>query len=200
MKKALMLLILLLASCLMTAVASAEPTMKAFAISGVGLSSLPNEIDFADAVGTETMKNMESQYDLTGSSGNVSHYARLVVYKDTRDLGAVLSLIDMVDFKAELVTLMSNMGQKLVAKKLEENGAKLVEWYPASKVQIQKHNGVQLGAKVILSEKLPLPMFATVAVYPKDGKLTGIVLLCPDSDRLYWQPVFKQIINSATES
>ncbi len=144
------------------------------------------------------MKSIEIQYDLTGPEGDVSHYARLIVYKDTRDLGPVLALVDLVEFKPELVALMSNLGQKLVAKKLEENGAKLLQWLPVSKVSIQKHNGVQFGAKVTVSEKFPVPMFTSVAVYPQDGKLTGIALMCPDSDRLYWQPIFRQMLDRVT--
>jgi len=204
MKKVTILFAVLLAICAITVVpafaASNQPQdgLKSFTIDGVGTSFIPNGIDFASSVGTDAMKNIETQYDLTSSGGDSSHYARLIVYKDTRDLGPALALVDLVELKPELVTLMSNMGQKLVSKKLEENGAKLIEWLPASKSLVQKHNGVQFGARLTLSDKLPMPMFAAIAVYPQDGKLTGIALMCPDTDRLYWQPVFKQILNSAT--
>lgn len=171
--------------------------LKPIVIEGVGISSLPAGIDFTTAIGTETMKNIETQYDLI-SSGNDSHYARLIIYKDTRDLGPALALVDMVEFKPELVTLMSNMGQKLISQKLAENGAKLIEWLPVSKALVQKHNGIQFGARLTLAEKLPIPMFAAIVIYPQNSKLTGIALMSPDCDRIYWQPVFKQLINSLT--
>ena len=177
-----------------------QDDMKAVVIDGVGGSFIPSGVDFASAVGTENMKNIETQYDLTSTGRDCSHYARLLVYKDNHDLGPALALVDLVEFRPELVTLMSNMGQKLVSKKLDENGAKLIEWLPANKVYVQKHNGVQFGARLTLSEKLPLPMYAVIVVYPQNGTLTGIALMCPDSDRLYWQPIFKQIITSITAS
>ena len=206
MKKVTILLAVLLTMCAISVIptfaASNQPqeSLKAFIIDGVGTTSIPNGINFASAVGTDTMKNIETQYDLTSFGGESSHYARLIVYQDTHDLGPALVLVDLVEFKPELVTLMSNLGQKLVSNKLEESGAKLIEWSHASKVLIQKHNGVQFGARLTLSEKLPMPMFTAIAVYPHDGKLTGIALMCPDSDRLYWQPVFKQIINNVMET
>ena len=197
MKKAFIFFTLLAFFCVVTGTtASAMPDLQAFAIDGVGTSFLPAGINSANAVGTEEMKNMETQYDLTGTDKNISHYARLIIYKDPHDLGPALSFIDLVEFKPELVTLMSNTGKNLISKKMEEQGAKLIEWLPASKALINKHNGIQLGARFSLSEKLPLPMYATVAVYPQDGKLTGIALICPDTDREYWRPVYTQIINN----
>lgn len=179
-----------------SATALATPNLQAFAIDSVGTSVLPAGMHFANAVGTEEMKNMEIQYDLTGTDKDISHYARLIIYKDPHDLGPTLSFIDLVEFKPELVTLMSNTGKNLVSQKMEEQGAKLIEWLPANKALINKHNGIQLGARFTLSKKLPLPMYATVAVYPQDGKLTGIALICPDTDREYWQTVYTQIINN----
>lgn len=170
--------------------------LQAVAIAGIGTALLPAGIEFANAIGPETMRNIETQYDLTGPDADVYHYARLIIYRDYQDLGPVLALIDMVEFKPELVTLLSNTGRNLVAKKLEESGAKLIEWLPASKVFVQKHNGVRFGVRLTLSERFPLPMFAAIAVYPQDGRITGIALLCPDSDRPYWQPVFAQILGS----
>lgn len=169
---------------------------KEFAISGVGIAQLPNAVTPAEAVGTENMKNLENQYDLSSSDQAGLHYARLVIYKDTRDMGPVLSLVDMVEFKPELITMMSNMGKKMISQKLEEQGATLIEWLPAAKAKILNHNGVQMGSRFTLTEKFPLPMFAMVAVYPQDGKLTGLAILCPDTDRLYWQPLFTQLIAS----
>lgn len=199
MKKAPVILAVLLILCsisIISAAANPEAGVKAFVIDGVGTAVIPNGLDFASAVGTETMKNIETQYDLTGSDATGLHYARLIVYKGGRDMGPMLALVDLVDFKPELVNLMSNAGKKIVTQKLEDNGAKLIEWLPATKISIQKHNGIQLGSRFALSEKFPIPMFAAVVVYPQDGKLTGIALMCPDSDRLYWQPIFAQVIGS----
>ncbi|MDR3563050.1 MAG: hypothetical protein P4N59_16690 [Negativicutes bacterium] len=203
MKKTAIRLALAAIICLTTALpvfaeapAQTLAGLKSFAIEGVGTASLSGNIVFASAVGTETMKNMETQYDLTATADGNSHYARLLVYKDGRDMGPALALVDLVEFKPELVALMSSTGQKLLTRKMEENGAKLLEWLPPSKISVQKHNGVQFGSRFILAEKFPIPMYATVAVYPGDGKLTGIALMCPDSDRTYWQPVFTQLITS----
>lgn len=171
-------------------------SLKAFSIEGIGTSVFPAELVGEAAVGTETMTNLETQYDLTSSGKSGSHYARLVVYKDSRDLGFAGTLLDLVDFKPELVAMMSNMGKNLVSQKMEEHGLKLLEWAPVTKITVQKHNGIHLGAKFSLSDKLPLPMFASVAVYPQDGKLTGLALICPDSDKAYWQPVFTQLVQN----
>lgn len=199
MKKipALIAFFLILCSIMtVSAAADSQAGVTTFAIDGVGTALIPNGLNFANSVGTETMKNIETQYDLTGVGTNGSHYARLIIYKDARDMGPVLALVDLVDFKPELVSMLSNTGKKIVSQKLEENGAKLIEWLPATKISVQKHNGIQLGSRFTLSEKFPIPMFAAVVVYPQDGKLTGIALMCPDSDRLYWQPVFAQVIGS----
>lgn len=199
-KAAILIALVLLVLCFASAVVWAAPQddLKTFTMEGVGTSLIPGGINFANAVGTEAMKNIETQYDLTSSDDDSSHYARLIVYKDTHNLGPALALVDMVDFRPELVTLMSNMGQNLISKKLEEHGAKLIDWLPVHAVSVQKHNGVLVGARLTLSEKLPIPMFAAIAVYTESGRLTALALMCPDSDRPYWQPVFKQIVTNIT--
>jgi hypothetical protein len=197
MKKAILLVLVL---CLMPAVVYAAPQddLKAFSMEGVGVSLIPSGINIANAVGTEAMKNMETQYDLASSDTDSSHYARLIVYKDTHNLGPALALIDMVDFRPELVAMMSDMGKNLVSKKLEEHGAKLIDWLPVHTLSVKKHNGVLVGARLTLSEKLPIPMFGAIAVYTESGRLTALALMCPDSDRTYWQPVFKQLVTNIT--
>lgn len=199
MKRRTILLVLVwtLCSVLAMPVCSAEQDeLKSFTMEGVGTSLIPCGINFASAVGTEAMKNIENQYDLTSSDADNSHYARLIVYKGAQNLGPALALVDMVDFRPELVTLMSNMGKNLVSKKLEEHGAKLIDWLPVHTISVRKHNGVLVGARLTLSERLPIPMFAAIAVYTENGGLTALTLMCPDSDRSYWQPVFKQIVTS----
>lgn len=170
--------------------------VKPFVVENIGTASVPAELEISAALGTQTMTNLETQYDLRSTAAIGSHYARLVVYKDPRDLGLAGSLLDLVDFKPELVTMLSNMEKNMVAKQMEEHGLRLVEWLPASTLTIQKHNAIQMGARFTLSEKMPLPMFAAVAVYPQNGKLTGLALLCPDSDQAYWQPIFTQLITT----
>lgn len=197
MKKAAVLIVLVcaLGTFLCPAVLGAsQDDVKPFSVEGIGASYLPGAVSFSSAVGTETMVNLGTQYDLTGSDVDTLHYARLVAYKDTHNLGSALAFVEKVGFRPELVALLSKMGQDMAIKKLEDNGGKLVEWLPAQTVTVQQHNGVLIGARVVLSEKLPIPMFASVAVYPEGGSLNGIALICPDSDRLYWQPVFTKLL------
>lgn len=201
MRKTAVLCAVVLAFCSMAVCAAFNPRedLKPFKIEGVGTAFIPGEIDCTAAVGTEMMKSIETQYDLISYEADSSHYARLIVYKGSHNLGPALALVDMVEFKPEFVTLLSNYGQNLVSKKLEENGGSCIDWLPAQKVKVQKHNGVQFGARATLSKKLPIPMYATVAVFPTGGKITGIALICPDSDRIYWQPVFGEILHDITE-
>lgn len=179
--------------------AAQSPTsiqIQSFPIEGIGTSSVPPGLIINSSVGTESMTNLETQYDLTFSDKGTSHYARFIVYKDTRDLGFAASLLDLVDFKPELMVLLSNMGKNAVSKKMEENGLTLIEWLPISKINILTHTGVQIGARFTLPEKFPMPMYASIVTYPQDGKLTGLALMCPDSDKTYWVPIFSQIVNT----
>lgn len=180
-------------TCFATAAWAAE---KPVLIDGLGTSILPVEMTCTAAVGTETMINLETQYDLTQVSPDGYHYARLILYKDPRDMGMASSLIDMVGVRPEMLPMLSDTGKKLVTKVLDEHGLKLLDWSPLSKITVLKHDGVQLGASVILSEKFPVPMYALIALYLQDGKITAIGLLTPDSDRAYWRPVFGNFIEN----
>lgn len=169
---------------------------QSFVIENIGTSLVPANLQIAMALGTESLTNLETQYDLSSTETSGSHYARLIIYKDPKDLGLVGSLLDLVDFKPQLVSMLSDMGKNMISKQMEEHGLKLIEWLPVNKIIIQKHNGIAMAARFTLSEKFPIPMYASVAVYPQNNKLTGLALLCPDSDQAYWQPIFSQLITN----
>lgn len=201
MKKLGILIFAALTICFSVAGASEQPSGQTAAsvnlidIAGVGRFTVPQNIKCTNAVGADA-KNLADQYDLNNQSKDGMRYARFVVYQDSHDLGMATTLINMVAEKPELIPVMAEMGKSFIVKKMEENGAKLVEWLPAGKATVQKHSGIQLGARFILSEKFPVTVYTTFAVYSLENKLTGVALMCPDSERSFWQPVFEQIIKS----
>ncbi|WP_346354979.1 hypothetical protein [Azotosporobacter soli] len=184
----------------LTTSAAISSSGSVFSLEGVGTTSLPTGCSATAAVGTESMTNMETQYDLSATDTAGIHYARLLVYKAPQDLGMAGTLIDLIGFKPEIYPLLSEMGKTLVSKKLEENNLKLIEWLPANKSSIPNHPGIQLALRATLPEKLPLPMFAIVNLVPRNGQITAVVLICPDIDKNYWQPIYLQMLGSLKEN
>lgn len=54
--------------------------------------------------------------------------------------------------------------------------------------------------RATLPERLPLPMYAVITVYPRNNQLTAIALVCPDVDKKFWQPVYAQMLSALKET
>jgi len=175
-------------------VSSAEPG-GALAVSGVGTINLPDWLEAKAAKGLEGQQNAGQQFDLIGLSKETWHYARLISYKVEQDLGPAALLFSMADSNPQVLELMSGLIRPMLTKNLEENGGKVLEWYPAKKASFGGRNVPVLTARLIMTDKVPLPMFATVYVFMQGDRPSGLGIFCPDSDRLFWTPLFSQMVS-----
>jgi hypothetical protein len=173
---------------------SAEPG-GTLAISGLGTLNLPDWLEAKAAKGLESQPNAGQQYDLVGLSKDTWHYARLISYKVEQDLGPASLLFSMADSNPQVLELMSGLIRPILTKNLEENGGKVLEWYPAKKASFGGRSVPVLTARLIMTEKVPLPMFATVYVFMQGDRPSGFGMFCPDSDRLFWIPLFGQMVS-----
>ncbi len=164
-------------------------------ITGVGTMLVPAWLQVNEAKNIDGIENINAQYDMTGLQQDTYHYARTIIYKDNKDMGLAADLFNYVEFKEPLLQMASDTLKGTVERTLESNGAKLLQWYPIQKAAMGKQNAFLLEARLIATDKLPLPMFADIYVTVKDRHLTGVGFLCPDSDRMFWQPIFKQMVS-----
>lgn len=164
-------------------------------IADIGTIMIPSWLQVNEAKNMEGAVSINAQYDMTGLQKDTYHYARTIVYKDTKDMGLAADLFNYVEFKEPLLQMASDTLKGTVTKNLESNGAKLLEWYPIQKANIGKQSAFLLSARLIVTDKLPLPMFADIYVTVKDRHLIGVGFICPDSDRTFWQPIFREMIS-----
>lgn len=163
-------------------------------IADLGTLMLPAGLDIKDAKDTETTSGLDSQYDLVCLSNDTWHYARLVVFKDKRDMGLVAEMFNQGIQNPHVLKVLSNAGKDMIEKKLANNGSQLLQWYPPKSTKIGRHNGLGLSFRATATDKLPLPLYATAYVYVTTRQLVGLAILCPDSDRQYWEPLFRDAV------
>lgn len=166
--------------------------LKPLAIAGVGTLELPDWLTATAAKGLEKQENVGLQFDLVGLSKDTWHYARLISYRMDQNLGMAAMLFGMAEANPQL---LGELARPLIAKSLEENGGKVLEWLPVKKATLGGRSVSVLTARLIMTEKVPLPMYASVYVFMNKDKLSGLGLFCPDSDRQFWSPLFIQTAN-----
>ncbi len=165
----------------------------ALAIPGVGYFSLPDWLEAKEAKGLENQPNAGLQYDLTGYSKDTWHYARLVSYKMEQNLGVASLLFGAAESNPKI---LGELARPLLAKSLEENGGRILEWTPAKKSTLGGRSVPTIMARLIMTDKVPLPMAATVYIFMHQEHLFAIGLFSPDSDRLFWTQHFRQMAAS----
>ena len=164
-----------------------------FSIPGVGSMNLPDWLEATAAIGLENQPNAGLQYDLVGFSKDTWHYGRLVTYKLNQNLGVASLLFGVAESNPQV---LGELARPLLAKSLAENGGRILEWAPAKKALFGGSNVPVINARLIMTEKIPLPMAATVYVFMHRDRLTAVGLFSPDSDRLFWNQQFRQLAAS----
>ena len=164
------------------------------ALPGIGGIMLPEWLVATAAKGLESQPNAGQQYDLSGLSGDAWRYARIVVYRLEQNLGPAALLFGFVESNP---TALGELARPLLEKNLAENGGKILEWSPARKTSLGGRSVPTISARLIMTEKVPLPMAATVYVYMHKERLYAVGYFVPDSDRRFWEkmanPMFGQL-------
>lgn len=157
------------------------------AMPGVGTFTVPEWLEASSAKGLEEQPNAGLQYDLIGFSDGVWHYARLVTYRLEQNLGPAAMLFGLVEANPKL---LGELARSLLEKSLAENGGRILEWSEASRGQLGGRTTPVIAARLIMTEKVPLPMAATVYVFANKERIYALGLFAPDSDRRFWQTTF----------
>lgn len=162
-----------------------------FPLTGIGTFVLPEWLEVTAAKGVdEQQSGGAQQYDLVGLSGGSWHYARLVSYRMDSNSGSVAMLFGFVEANPKL---LGELARTLLEKKLAENGGRILEWPPARRSQLGGRSVPMISARLIMTEKVPLPMTATVYVFSHKERVHAMGLFVPDSDRIFWQKLFSDI-------
>lgn len=170
-------------------VAMAEPG-GALAVPGVGSLSMPDWLEAKAAKGLENQPNAGLQYDLVGFTKDTWHYARLVSYKMEQNLGVAALLFGAAEANPQV---LGELARPLLAKSLEENGGRILEWTPTKKATFGGRSVPVITSRLIMTEKVPLPMAATVYVFMHKDRLFAVGLFSPDSDRQFWAQQFRSM-------
>ena len=153
---------------------------------GIGGIALPDWLAATAAIGLENQPNAGQQYDLAGLSGDAWRYARVVVYRLEQNLGPAALLFGIVESSP---AALGELARPLLEKSLAENGGKILEWSPARKTLLGGRGVPTISARLTMTEKVPLPMAATVYVFMHKEKLYALGYFVPDSDRRFWEKV-----------
>ena len=167
---------------------------RQFNLPGIGGVALPDWLTASVAKGLENQTNAGQQYDLTGLSGDAWRYARIVVYRLEQNLGPAALLFGIVEASP---TALGELARPLLEKSLAENGGKILEWSPARKTSLGGRGVPTISARLTMTDKVPLPMAATVYVFIHKERLYALGYFVPDSDRRFWDkianPMFGQM-------
>ena len=153
---------------------------------GLGGIVLPDWLAATAAIGLENQPHAGQQYDLAGLSGDAWRYARVVVYRLEQNLGPAALLFGIVESSP---AALGELARPLLEKSLAENGGKILEWSPARKTLLGGRGVPTISARLTMTEKVPLPMAATVYVFMHKEKLYALGYFVPDSDRRFWEKV-----------
>jgi hypothetical protein len=171
------------------AVASAEPG-GVLSLSGIGTLGLPDWLAMKPAKAMENQPNSGAQYDLVGLERDTWHYARVVAYKMEQNLGAASLLFGVAESNPQI---LGELAKPLLNKSLEENGGRILEWTPAKKAMLGGRSVPVITSRLIMTDKVPLPMAATVYVFMNHDRLFALGVFAPDSDRQFWAQLFRQM-------
>ena len=156
------------------------------ALPGIGGIMLPEWLVATAAKGLESQPNAGQQYDLSGLSGDAWRYARIVVYRLEQNLGPAALLFGFVESNP---TALGELARPLLEKNLAENGGKILEWSPARKTSLGGRSVPTISARLTMTDKVPLPMAATVYVFMHKERLYALGYFAPDSDRRFWEKI-----------
>lgn len=163
---------------------AASSTEGTLGIAGVGSFSLPEWMAATEAKGLENQPNAGLQYDLVGLFGDSWHYARLVSYRIEQNLGPASLLFGVAEANPQI---LGELARPLLEKSLAENGGKILEWSQARKTPFGGRSVPSISARLIMTEKVPLPMSAKVYIFMHKEKVFALGIFAPDTDRFFWE-------------
>ena len=180
--------------CPLQQVAAMPAATGQFVLPGIGGLTIPDWLTASAAKGLEKQADTGQQYDLTGLSGDAWRYARIVVYRLEQNLGPAALLFGLVESNP---MALGELARPLLEKNLSENGGKILEWSPARKTSLGGRGVPTISARLTMTDKVPLPMAATVYVFMHKERLYALGYFVPDSDRRFWErianPMFGQL-------
>ncbi len=176
--------ILLICFSSLPPVFAASSTGGSLGIVGVGSISLPEWMMATEAKGLENQPNAGLQYDLVGLSGDAWHYARLVAYRIEQTQGPAALLFGIAEANPQI---LGELARPLLEKSLAENGGKILEWSQSRKTSFGGRSVPAISARLIMTEKVPLPMSAKVYIFMHKERLFALGVFVPDTDRFFWE-------------
>lgn len=163
-------------------------------VADIGTLTLPGNLDIKPAIETETAPGLSAQYDLTCLDTDTWHYARLVIFKDNRDMGLAAAMFNQGVQNPQILNALSDSAKNMLEKSLSQNGAHMLEWYPPRSAVAGKRNALSVAFRCTATDKLPMPLYASMYFFVPDQKLAGVAIFCADSDRKYWEPLLKDAV------
>lgn len=163
-------------------------------VTDIGTLTLPGNLDIKPAREAETAPGLSAQYDLTCFDNTTWHYARLVIFKDNRDMGLAAVMFNQGVQNPQILTVLSDSAKDMLEKSMSQNGAHMLEWYPPKSAVAGKYNALSVAFRCTATDKLPMPLYASMYFFVPDQKLAGLAIFCADSDRKYWEPLLKDAV------
>ena len=164
---------------------------KAVSMGSSGTALIPASAEFKEAVTIQGLTMPIAQWDMTAASKDRWHYARVIFFQDGER--SSLEMVEQIELNDVMLGMISEMARSTIEKAAANNGARLLKWHPVERLAMARRNAIAFTAQMILTDKLPLPMYGNIHVFVKDKRLNVLALVCPDSDSEYWQPVFRQM-------
>ena len=169
------------------AAAAAVPD-KVLVMQNIGYLKLPGDITL------NPLKKMAGPaWELTGKDQDVSRYARLMSseYLPAR-LGVDKSLFTG---KVQSAAKVSEAVKKYMARYLAQNGGHLLNFYPAEAANIDKRRAWVFSMQADLGYDISFPVFIKTYMLVTDTRVSEVMLVCPDSDRRFWEPIIRKAMS-----
>lgn len=168
---------------------AATPTkFKLTELPDIGNVVLPAHLEAIRVQNAEIPK-----YNLTINDGKIIHFIQLSITDKPKRL-----ITNGLSFSTDV----SNIQKMIIAiqKSLIQNalneGAKLINTYPIASAKIAPHEGWTGSYRTSIAKEIPSPMYTRIYLFSAKDKNLAIIYTCPDSDKIYWEPVMKQMISS----
>jgi hypothetical protein len=172
---------------------------------------LKNEIIPANIPGVKTNPFVQLEegnvrlFYVTMNDGKAYHTAALIFYKDDQPMGAneqkyfgnKVSKEQRKEIESTIKLLHDGFAPALPNDSETNLGIRLLELTPVDYLKIGEKQGYAEGIRLVGNfHGIILPFYAKGYVFDTHGYLTAAVLVTSDSERGYWDPLFRKVIRS----
>jgi hypothetical protein len=172
---------------------------------------LKNEIIPANIPGVKTNPFVQLEegnirmFYVTMNSGKAYHTAAVIFYKDDQPLGTIekeyfgnkVSKEQRAEIESTIKMFYDGFSQALPNDSQTQLGIRLMELTPVDYPKIGGKQGYAEGIRLVGNfYGIILPFYAKGYVFDNDGYLTAAVLVTSDSERSYWDPLFRKVIRT----